>query len=171
MSLSKVLRSSLFNLSKEKYILARKCSAALPVTWLNKVSQESRYDWPWTRRTRIMVAAAVVLGVNLYLYLENQPDQFRLGSQSNGFTRNQLHAKEVNDFKNDVSLNFSTTGTVGLLDKECFVLLNKRAIVITSRQRLFFQFASIEFEGIPYMTPQDFIESVTEDHPRRKITK
>ena len=53
-----------------------------------------------------MVAAAVVLGVNLYLYLENQPDQFPFGSQSTIFTRNQLHAKEVSDFKNDVSLKF-----------------------------------------------------------------
>ncbi len=40
--------------------------------------------------------------------------------------------------------------------------------MITPRQRLFFQFASVEYEGIPYMTPQDFLESVTENHPRRK---
>jgi hypothetical protein len=45
----------------------------------------------------------------------------------------------------------------------------KRSIVITPRQRLFFQFASIEYEGIPYMTPQDFLESVTENHPRRNL--
>ena len=43
--------------------------------------------------------------------------------------------------------------------------------MITPRQRLFFQFASVEYEGIPYMTPQDFLESVTEDHPRRNFKK
>ena len=41
--------------------------------------------------------------------------------------------------------------------------------MITPHQKLFFQFASVEYEGLPYMTPQDFLESVTEDHPRRKM--
>jgi hypothetical protein len=45
----------------------------------------------------------------------------------------------------------------------------ERSIVITPRQRLFFQFASIEYEGVPYLTPQDFLESVTENHPRPRI--
>ena len=44
----------------------------------------------------------------------------------------------------------------------------EKMLVITPRQKLFFQFASVEFDGLPYMTPQDFLESVTEDHPRRK---
>jgi hypothetical protein len=44
----------------------------------------------------------------------------------------------------------------------------QKSIYITPRQKLFFQFASVEYEGVPYMTPQDFLESVTEDHPRRK---
>lgn len=46
----------------------------------------------------------------------------------------------------------------------------EKLLVITPRQKLFFQFASVEYEGMPYMTPQDFLESVTEDHPRRRIT-
>ena len=41
-------------------------------------------------------------------------------------------------------------------------------MVITPRQKLFYQFASVEYNGLPFMTPQDFLESVTEDHPRRK---
>lgn len=45
----------------------------------------------------------------------------------------------------------------------------EKLLVITPRQKLFFQFASVEYEGMPYMTPQDFLESVTEDHPRRRI--
>ena len=43
--------------------------------------------------------------------------------------------------------------------------------MITPRQKLFFQFSSVEYNGIPYMTPQDFLESVTEDHPRRNFKK
>ncbi|CAF0705947.1 unnamed protein product [Brachionus calyciflorus] len=46
-----------------------------------------------------------------------------------------------------------------------------QSIIITPRQKLFFQFASIEYDGIPYMTPQDFLESVTEDHPRPRIRR
>ncbi|XP_030047294.1 calcium uptake protein 3, mitochondrial isoform X2 [Microcaecilia unicolor] len=36
----------------------------------------------------------------------------------------------------------------------------------TSREQRFRQFASVEFEGQLYMTPRDFIESVTTDEPR-----
>jgi len=45
----------------------------------------------------------------------------------------------------------------------------QKVLVISPRQKLFFQFASVEYNGMPYMTPQDFLESVTEDHPRRNI--
>ena len=45
--------------------------------------------------------------------------------------------------------------------------VNEKVLVITPRQKLFFQFASVEYNGMPYMTPQDFLESVTENHPRR----
>ena len=31
----------------------------------------------------------------------------------------------------------------------------------------FQQFASVEYEGVIYMTPQDFLESITEESPRR----
>ncbi|RNA10778.1 calcium uptake mitochondrial isoform X3 [Brachionus plicatilis] len=48
---------------------------------------------------------------------------------------------------------------------------SEQKIVITPRQKLFFQFASVEFDGIPYMTPHDFLESVTEDHPRPRIRR
>ncbi|PAA47923.1 hypothetical protein BOX15_Mlig018762g2 [Macrostomum lignano] len=34
------------------------------------------------------------------------------------------------------------------------------------RERRFLDFASVEFDGVPYMTPQDFLESVTQDRPR-----
>lgn len=32
----------------------------------------------------------------------------------------------------------------------------------------FLQFASVEYKGVIYMTPQDFLESVTEEMPRRR---
>lgn len=34
------------------------------------------------------------------------------------------------------------------------------------RERRFLDFASVEYDGVPYMTPQDFLESVTQDRPR-----
>lgn len=37
------------------------------------------------------------------------------------------------------------------------------------RAARFREFSSVEYEGIPYMTPQDFLESVTDDDPRARI--
>jgi len=37
------------------------------------------------------------------------------------------------------------------------------------RAARFREFASVELEGTPYMTPQDFLESVTDDFPRPRI--
>ena len=38
----------------------------------------------------------------------------------------------------------------------------------TAREMRFLSFASVEYQGNIYMTPQDFLESVTEEAPRRK---
>jgi hypothetical protein len=43
-----------------------------------------------------------------------------------------------------------------------------RAVKLTSRERRFIKFASVEYDGQLYMTPQDFLESVVEQEPRRK---
>ncbi|XP_052792833.1 calcium uptake protein 3, mitochondrial-like isoform X2 [Mya arenaria] len=40
---------------------------------------------------------------------------------------------------------------------------------LTFREVRFQQFASVQYEGVIYMTPQDFLESVTEDVPRPRI--
>ncbi len=45
----------------------------------------------------------------------------------------------------------------------------KRAVMQTQRELRFLSFASVEYEGQIYMTPQDFLESVTEEVPRRKF--
>lgn len=39
---------------------------------------------------------------------------------------------------------------------------------LTSRERRFIKFASVEYCGQLYMTPQDFLDSVVEQEPRRK---
>ena len=44
----------------------------------------------------------------------------------------------------------------------------KAAVMQTQRELRFLSFASVEYEGNVYMTPQDFLESVTEEVPRRK---
>lgn len=40
-------------------------------------------------------------------------------------------------------------------------------VKLTSREKRFVRFASVEFNGQLYMTPQDFLESVIESEPRR----
>lgn len=43
----------------------------------------------------------------------------------------------------------------------------EKAIKLTSRERRFIKFASAEYDGQLYMTPQDFLDSVVEQEPRR----
>ncbi|ESP00065.1 hypothetical protein LOTGIDRAFT_230996 [Lottia gigantea] len=45
----------------------------------------------------------------------------------------------------------------------------KPAVKVTYREMRFRQFASVEHHGILYMTPQDFLESMTEETPRPRI--
>lgn len=44
----------------------------------------------------------------------------------------------------------------------------ERAIKLSAREKRFIKFASVEYDGQIYMTPQDFLESVVEQEPRRK---
>ncbi|KAB0801321.1 hypothetical protein PPYR_05675 [Photinus pyralis] len=46
-----------------------------------------------------------------------------------------------------------------------------RAVRLTSRERRFIRFASVEFDGQLYMTPQDFLESVVEADPRPRLKR
>lgn len=40
---------------------------------------------------------------------------------------------------------------------------------VSVRERRYKDFSSVQFRGEPYMTPRDFLESVTLDEPRRKL--
>ena len=53
----------------------------------------------------------------------------------------------------------------------CVCLLQEEAVSVkkvTYREDRFGKFASVAYEGTFYMTPQDFLESITEESPRRK---
>lgn len=45
----------------------------------------------------------------------------------------------------------------------------EKAIKLTSRERRFIKFSSVEYDGQLYMTPQDFLDSVVEQEPRRML--
>lgn len=45
----------------------------------------------------------------------------------------------------------------------------EKAVKLRAREKRFIKFASVEFDGQIYMTPQDFLESVVEQEPRRKF--
>ena len=45
-----------------------------------------------------------------------------------------------------------------------------RAVVQTARELRFLSFASLEYDGSIYMTPQDFLESVTDEAPRGELS-
>ncbi|CAO1333533.1 unnamed protein product [Diamesa hyperborea] len=49
--------------------------------------------------------------------------------------------------------------------------LADKAIKLTARERRFIKFASVEFDGQIYMTPQDFLESVIEQEPRPRLKR
>lgn len=44
----------------------------------------------------------------------------------------------------------------------------QKAVNLTSREKRFIKFASVEYDGQLYMTPQDFLDSVVEPEPRRE---
>ncbi|KAH8359215.1 hypothetical protein KR093_005254 [Drosophila rubida] len=44
-------------------------------------------------------------------------------------------------------------------------------VKLTARERRFIKFASVEFDGQLYMTPQDFLESVVEQEPRPRLKR
>jgi len=46
-----------------------------------------------------------------------------------------------------------------------------KSIKLTSRERRFLRFASVEYDGQLYMTPQDFLESVVEAEPRPRLKR
>ncbi|XP_057671979.1 calcium uptake protein 3, mitochondrial isoform X1 [Diorhabda carinulata] len=46
-----------------------------------------------------------------------------------------------------------------------------KAVKLTSREKRFIRFASVEYDGQLYMTPQDFLESVVEAEPRPRLKR
>ncbi|KAG5668317.1 hypothetical protein PVAND_016261 [Polypedilum vanderplanki] len=46
-----------------------------------------------------------------------------------------------------------------------------KAIKLTAREKRFIKFASVEFDGQIYLTPQDFLESVVEQEPRPRLKR
>lgn len=95
-----------------------------------------------TLTTSLSVAGAVTSGFCLAWYLhrrsEGTPTDHQQGSQS---LLPQLRA----------------SGSEG-----------KASMKISVRERRYKDFSSIRYKGEPYMTPRDFLESVTLDDPRRK---
>lgn len=49
--------------------------------------------------------------------------------------------------------------------------LKLSGLKLTHRERRFIKFASVEYQGQLYMTPQDFIESVTDSEPRQRLRR
>ncbi|CAK9833749.1 Calcium uptake protein 3, mitochondrial [Anthophora retusa] len=47
----------------------------------------------------------------------------------------------------------------------------QKAIKLTTRERRFIKFASVEYDGQLYMTPQDFLDSVVEPEPRPRLKR
>lgn len=105
----------------------------------------NKNDWN-LKAVALVVASTTLLGL-FKLIKESQENHFKdvLDNMRPLFSPNNLQAKEESS--------------------------EKKHLVITPRQKLFFQFASVEYEGLPYMTPQDFLESVTEDHPRPRVRR
>ncbi|KAK2580236.1 hypothetical protein KPH14_012492 [Odynerus spinipes] len=47
----------------------------------------------------------------------------------------------------------------------------QKAVKLTMRERRFIKFASVEYDGQLYMTPQDFLDSVVESEPRPRLKR
>lgn len=71
-----------------------------------------------------------------------------------------IFSLKQNDKK--ISLNVILFTPISLLQN----VFEKQKISV--RERRYRAFASLEYDGEIYMSPQDFLESVTQDVPRRK---
>ena len=72
-----------------------------------------------------------------------------------------LHLISITDFLFSVSFQEGEPSEVRAVTK----------VLQTQRELRFLSFASVEYEGNVYMTPQDFLESVMEEVPRREYPK
>lgn len=141
-----------YNKNPASYLMI--CNNYLPISTTNQFSTNSKQTNSYTifnkRNIILLVTSTTLLG--LYKLYENEVlnNEWKprlLDAIKSWFHFQNLQAKEDKDDKNE------------------------KTLVITPRQKLFFQFASVEYEGIPYMTPQDFLESVTEDHARPRMRR
>lgn len=73
----------------------------------------------------------------------------------------------LNKFISTYKISYQITIKILFLSQREDELLSK-AVKLTSREKRFIKFASVEYDGQLYMTPQDFLESFVEDEPRRK---
>lgn len=121
----------------------------------NRSQQNTSY-----RNVALVLASTAMIGlVKLYDYA--------IGYEKKGANHNDLKEKYfygLPSILNGKNLQAKE-------DKKDEISEKEKLLVITPRQKLFFQFASVELDGLPYMTPQDFLESVTEDHPRPRMRR
>ena len=99
----KVFRTSVGYLSNKKLLFPKICSNVTEAALQNTKSQVRRPDWPWSR---VLAATAAVIGVNLYICWENQEDSFTLWLQKTQTREAEMHAKDLSECKDDVSMKF-----------------------------------------------------------------
>nr|CAD7196677.1 unnamed protein product [Timema douglasi] len=80
---------------------------------------------------------------------------------------------ELSDQEEQDPAEDQTTRPSALIPLTMFQLDDElvRAVKLTSRERRFIKFASVEYDGQLYMTPQDFLESVVEQEPRPRLKR
>lgn len=85
------------------------------------------------------------------------------------FSSNPPSALPVNllNVRNEVTLSHLNLQSSAFFQKEEDPIA--KTVKLTSRERRFIKFASVEYDGQLYMTPQDFLESFVEEEPRREF--
>ncbi|XP_069677406.1 calcium uptake protein 3, mitochondrial-like isoform X6 [Periplaneta americana] len=125
------------------------------------------------RSTNLSHITGTARKVQMYVknrYLQILPDGTINGTSDDGSDYTILQRQSV---KTGQLLVQSVATCLFLCMDSCGLLYGSlddelvRAVKLTSRERRFIKFASVEYDGQLYMTPQDFLESVVEQEPRR----
>ncbi|XP_069677403.1 calcium uptake protein 3, mitochondrial-like isoform X3 [Periplaneta americana] len=129
------------------------------------------------RSTNLSHITGTARKVQMYVknrYLQILPDGTINGTSDDGSDYTILQRQSV---KTGQLLVQSVATCLFLCMDSCGLLYGSlddelvRAVKLTSRERRFIKFASVEYDGQLYMTPQDFLESVVEQEPRPRLKR
>jgi hypothetical protein len=127
-------------------VLFKRDNTSTNINRFDDFFKNTKQTTPQHQNGKVMPLLVSIIAITFYYLLNDSNDKSNYLTQMFKYLLNNLcYPLEAKDVKSEVSEH------------------------LTPRQLTFLQFASVDYKGVPYMTPQDFVESMTEDYPRPRI--